>query len=169
LNDDRQLKLFGENRESTMSEVDSGCPFCSIARGETKRLDVFSDDISIAFLDRKPVFLGHCLVIPKNHYETLSDLPSDLLGQFFTNVQLLSKAVQKALDADGSFVAMNNRVSQSVPHLHVHVVPRKMHDGLRGFFWPRVTYGSESEAAAVREKIRDAVSYFTANQNTKNI
>jgi histidine triad (HIT) family protein len=119
---------------------------------------VFADEISLAFLDHRPVFPGHCLLIPKLHFETLSDLPADLIGPFFKNAQLLSRAVESALDADGTFVAMNNRVSQSVPHLHTHVVPRRRKDGLKGFFWPRQPYKSEDEADLVQEKIRKAIA-----------
>jgi histidine triad (HIT) family protein len=97
-------------------------------------------------------------LIPKLHFETLSDLPEDLIGPFFKNAQLLSRAVESALDADGTFVAMNNRVSQSVPHLHTHVVPRRRKDGLKGFFWPRQPYKSEDEADLVQEKIRKAIA-----------
>jgi histidine triad (HIT) family protein len=118
---------------------------------------VFADEISLAFLDHRPVFPGHCLLIPKQHFETLSDLPADLIGPYFTNAQLLSRAVELAMEAHGTFVAMNNRVSQSVPHLHTHVVPRRRKDGLKGFFWPRQPYKSEDEADLVQEKIRKAV------------
>jgi histidine triad (HIT) family protein len=95
---------------------------------------VFEDDSTLAFLDHRPLFPGHTLVIPKQHFETLVDLPSAMVPTFFWNVQLLSRAVERAMDAEGTFVAMNNRVSQSVPHLHVHVVPRRKKDGLKGFF-----------------------------------
>ena len=111
-----------------------------------------------AFLDHRPVFPGHCLLIPKKHFETLADLPADLIEPFFQNVQLLAKAVESGLLADGTFVAMNNKVSQSVPHLHVHVVPRRRKDGLRGFFWPRSKYKTEEEANFVQSAIRDAIS-----------
>jgi histidine triad (HIT) family protein len=154
-----QLKLFEDSPQK--GSVD--CVFCSMVRGETKSYSVFSDSFSLAFLDRKPVFKGHCLVIPLKHYETLSDLPTELIGKLFSSVQLVSKAVQRGLDADGTFVAMNNRVSQSVPHAHIHVVPRRFHDGLRGFFWPRQTYADERDALEVQKKIREAVSYFTQN------
>jgi histidine triad (HIT) family protein len=119
---------------------------------------VFEDEISLAFLDHRPVFPGHCLLIPKEHYETLSDLPEHLIGPFFKNAQRLSQAVESALEAHGTFVAINNRVSQSVPHLHIHVVPRRRKDGLKGFFWPRNRYKSEEEAVRVQEAIRRAVA-----------
>ena len=133
------------------------CLFCQIADAEVGARVVFEDEISIAFLDHRPVFPGHCLLIPRAHHETLGDLPADLIGPFFQNAQLLSRAVESALEAHGTFVAMNNRVSQSVPHFHVHVVPRRRKDGLRGFFWPRQRYQSEAEADAVRESIAAAI------------
>ena len=129
------------------------CLFCKIVAGEVAARLVFEDEISLAFLDHRPVFPGHCLLIPKEHYETLTDLPENLVGPFFRNVQLLSRAVESALEAHGTFVAMNNRVSQSVPHLHTHIVPRRRKDGLKGFFWPRYPYQSEDEADAVQTAI----------------
>src|SRR5216683_7170195 len=101
------------------------CLFCGIINGEISASVVFEGDISLAFLDHRPLFPGHCMLIPKNHFETLSDLPAELVGPFFKNVQLLAAAVEVALEAEGSFVAMNNRISQSVPHFHVHIVPRR--------------------------------------------
>ena len=134
------------------------CLFCKIVAGEVPARLVFEDEISLAFLDHRPVFPGHSLLIPKEHYETLSDLPEPLIGPFFKNTQLLSRAVETALEADGTFVAMNNRVSQSVPHVHTHVVPRRRKDGLKGFFWPRYPYKSEEEADAVQSAIHLAMS-----------
>ena len=123
---------------------------------------VFKDEVSLAFLDRRPVFPGHCLLVPKEHYETLDDLPGSLVGRLFTNVQRLSRAVELGLNADGTFVAINNRISQSVPHLHVHVVPRRRGDGLRGFFWPRQRYTDEDHIRAVQEAIREAIGKVKA-------
>jgi histidine triad (HIT) family protein len=117
------------------------CRFCQIA--SHANYVVFEDDLSIAFLDYKPLFIGHTILIPKAHFETLADLPKELLAPFFANVQLLARAVEHAMSAEGSFIAINNRVSQSVPHLHVHIVPRRKKDGLRGFFWPRQAHPSE--------------------------
>jgi histidine triad (HIT) family protein len=134
------------------------CLFCGIINGEVDASVVFDDDISIAFLDHRPLFPGHCLLAPKNHFETLSDLPLDLVGPFFRNVQLLARAVEVALAAEGSFVAMNNRVSQSVPHLHVHIVPRRKKDGLKGFFWPRNKYENEAEILEVQRSIQSAIA-----------
>src|SRR6476646_5172177 len=124
----------------------SSCLFCRIVRGEVHARLVFEDEISLAFLDHRPVFPGHCLLVPKEHFATLSDLPTQLLGPLFGNAQLLARAIEQGLWAEGTFVAINNRVSQSVPHLHIHVVPRRKKDGLRGFFWPRTKYRDAAEA-----------------------
>ncbi|MEO8436321.1 MAG: HIT family protein [Pyrinomonadaceae bacterium] len=133
------------------------CLFCKILSGEVAAHVVFEDDVSMAFLDHRPVFPGHCLLIPKEHHETLADLPDDLIAPLFRNAQLLARAVESGLQAHGTFVAMNNRVSQSVPHLHVHVVPRRRKDGLKGFFWPRQPYKNEEEMGLVREAISQAM------------
>ena len=136
----------------------SDCLFCAIASGDHPAEIVFTDDLVVAFLDSRPVFKGHVLVIPRDHYETLPDLPAELVGPLFTRVQRVSAALPAALGAQGTFVALNNVVSQSVPHLHVHVVPRTRGDGLRGFFWPRQKYADEAEAAAYAQRIRDALA-----------
>jgi len=115
---------------------------------------VLDDDLFFAFLDSRPLFHGHTLLVPRDHHETLADLPAELVGPYFERAQRLSVAVRDAMGAQGSFVAMNNVVSQSVPHLHCHVVPRVKKDGLRGFFWPRTKYESDDEAAAVAERVR---------------
>lgn len=133
------------------------CVFCEIVAGAKPAQIVWEDDVSIAFLDARPLFPGHCLLVPRTHYETLADLPAALAGPLFTTAQLLSRAVETAMKAEGSFVAINNRVSQSVPHLHVHIVPRRKKDGLKGFFWPRNPYKSESEMQDVQRAIRAAV------------
>ena len=133
------------------------CIFCDIVNGELGAEIVFEDDVSLAFLDHRPLFPGHTLLVPRTHYETLADLPADLVDPIFRNAQLLSSAVQSAMDAKGTFVAMNNIVSQSVPHLHVHVVPRRPKDGLRGFFWPRKKY-KDGEMAVAGAAIRDALA-----------
>jgi histidine triad (HIT) family protein len=130
------------------------CLFCAVIAGVQPSEVVLDDDVAVGFLDHRPVFKGHVLVVPRLHVVTLGDLPADLVGPFFTRVQRVAVAVQAALSADGSFVAMNNVVSQSVPHLHVHVVPRRRKDGLRGFFWPRIRYESVEEMAMVAETIR---------------
>lgn len=134
------------------------CLFCRIAARETASHEVFEDDVSLAFLDHRPLFPGHCLLIPKQHYETLGDLPLAQIEPFFANVQLLARAIEAALEAEGSFVAINNRVSQSVPHLHVHIVPRRRKDGLKGFFWPRQSYPDSDAMLKVQQAIRSAVT-----------
>ncbi len=132
--------------------------FCEIVSGDRSAHIVLDDDVSVAFLDARPVFEGHTLLVPRRHYGTLVDLPVDLLEPFFLRAQRLARAMEDGLDAAGSFVAMNNRVSQSVPHVHVHVVPRTKGDGLRGFFWPRRKYGTDDEAAAVAARLRAALA-----------
>lgn len=134
------------------------CRFCAIAEGREPAGVVFEDPVSLAFLDKRPLFPGHVLLIPRRHTETLTDLPADLVGPLFANARLLATAVETALGADGSLVVINNRVSQSVPHLHVHLVPRRRKDGLRGFLWPRRTYKDEAEMLAVRDLIRAAIA-----------
>lgn len=143
-----------------MSSIRQDCVFCKIISGEISARLVFEDAISLAFLDYRPLFPGHCLLVPRNHYETLSDLPSELVGPFFQNVQLLTRAVELALKADGTFVALNNRVSQSVPHLHVHIVPRRRKDGLKGFFWPRNKYDGEAHLEETQNSIQSAIASF---------
>lgn len=133
------------------------CVFCDIAAGRAEAHVVLEDDVTLAFLDVRPLFPGHTLVIPRSHFETVSDLPTELVEPFFQNVRLLAGVVERALEADGSFIAINNKVSQSVPHLHAHVVPRRRKDGLRGFFWPRHKYRSEEEAAQIATTLRAAV------------
>lgn len=145
-----------------MSASDQNCLFCQIAAGATPAALVFEDAQSLAFLDHRPLFPGHCLVVPRDHYETLGDLPPELVGPFFSNVQLVARAVEAALEAEGTFVAMNNRVSQSVPHLHMHIVPRRRKDGLKGFFWPRNKYESEEEKLRVQDAIRSKLAQLIA-------
>ena len=134
------------------------CKFCEIASHVLSSAIVFEDSVSLAFLDNRPLFPGHTLLVPKQHYETLEDLPAEVVGAFFTNVQVLARAVESGMNAEGSFVAVNNRVSQSVPHLHVHIVPRRKKDGLRGFFWPRQKYKDEAEMAESQAAIQKALS-----------
>lgn len=136
------------------------CVFCRIIQDDLQARIVFEDEISIAFLDHRPLFPGHCLLAPKSHFETLLDLPKPQVGAFFSNVQLLARSIESALSAEGTFVAINNRVSQSVPHLHVHVVPRRRKDGLKGFFWPRTKYKSEEEMEVVQKAIKKAVKEY---------
>ena len=133
------------------------CLFCRIVSGELPATIVYEDDDSVAFLDHRPLFPGHALLVPREHVETLGELPTKLVAPYFEATQLLSRAVESAMEAEGTFVAMNNRVSQSVPHLHVHVVPRRKKDGLKGFFWPRTKYKSDEEMEEVKKKIVNAV------------
>ena len=133
----------------------AGCKFCQIIAGEIPAHFVLDTDDVVAFLDHRPLFPGHTLVLPREHVETLADLPENQVGPFFRQVQRVEAAVRTAMEAQGSFVAENNVVSQSVPHLHVHVVPRRRKDGLRGFFWPRTKYASDGEMAAVAARITE--------------
>ena len=133
------------------------CVFCEIAAGRSEAQVVLEDEHCLAFLDIRPLFPGHCLLIPRDHYETLPDLAPELVGPLFGNAQLLSRAVPQALDAQGSFVAINNKVSQSVAHLHVHVVPRNRKDGLKGFFWPRRGYRDAEHMSETAATIRASV------------
>lgn len=133
------------------------CLFCRIVSGELPATIVYEDDNSVAFLDHRPLFHGHTLLIPREHVETLGELSPEIIGPYFEAAQLLSRAVESAMDAEGTFVALNNRVSQSVPHLHVHVVPRRRKDGLKGFFWPRTKYKGDEEMEEVKKKIVTAL------------
>jgi histidine triad (HIT) family protein len=141
--------------------ADPNCRFCQIISGDEPSHVVFQDEHSLAFLDNRPLFPGHSLLVPRDHYETLAELPDDLVGHLFESARLLSAAIPKAMGTPGSFVAINNVVSQSVPHLHVHVVPRKPKDGLRGFFWPRTKYDSEDQMREVAERVRRATDSVT--------
>ena len=131
-----------------------GCVFCQIVAGEIAAHTVLDEGRTMAFLDARPVFPGHCLLVPRAHHETLADLPADLVEPLFATAQRLARAVEAGMGADGTFVAINNRVSQSVPHLHVHIVPRTKGDGLKGFFWPRRKYDSDDHLREVGDKIR---------------
>lgn len=139
--------------------TEESCLFCRIVSGELTAVIVFEDKNTVAFLDHRPLFPGHTLLVPREHYETLGDLPTAQIGPLFKNAQLLSRVIEAALDAEGTFVAMNNRVSQSVPHLHVHVVPRRRKDGLKGFFWPRTKYRDQQEMENVKEKIVEKIKH----------
>jgi histidine triad (HIT) family protein len=139
-------------------EASADCLFCRIVAGEVAAPVVFSDEISVGFLDHRPLFEGHTLLVPREHVETLADLPNGLIEPYFRNVRMLSVAVRDAMGAQGSFVAANNVVSQSVPHLHFHVVPRVRKDGLRGFFWPRTKYSDDEHAQATAAKVRAAIA-----------
>ncbi|GAA2032172.1 HIT family protein [Terrabacter terrae] len=134
------------------------CVFCSIVAGDLPADVVLDEGDFLGFLDRRPVFKGHVLLVPRSHVDTLLDLPVELHAGLLGAAQRLAAAAVDGLGAQGSFVAVNNVVSQSVPHLHVHVVPRTKGDGLRGFFWPRTKYASELESAEYAARIVGALS-----------
>ncbi len=138
--------------------MNAGCRFCAIVSGELPATIVLEDEFCVAFLDHRPLFPGHCLLVPRRHVETLPDLGDDLVQPVFSDVRLLSRAVEQAMEAEGTFIAINNKISQSVPHLHVHVIPRRKKDGLKGFFWPRVPYRDAAHLEEVAEKLRAAVN-----------
>jgi histidine triad (HIT) family protein len=133
------------------------CLFCEIVAGRAPAAIVLDEVGAVAFLDVRPVFPGHTLLVPRHHHETLADLPADDVGPLFLTVQRLARAVEAAMEAEGTFVAVNNKISQSVPHLHVHVVPRRRKDGLRGFFWPRTRYSDDEAMAEVAARIAAAL------------
>ena len=134
------------------------CIFCEIIARDRAAEIVFESDHTFGILDHRPLFPGHVLLMPRQHCVTLPDLPADYVAELFVQAQLLCRAVQSAMDAQGTFVAINNTVSQSVPHLHVHIVPRTKGDGLKGFFWPRHSYDDDEHRALVGADIRAAVA-----------
>lgn len=134
----------------------ASCIFCAIVAGDAPAHVVLDDDVAMAFLDTRPLFVGHVLLVPREHHETLGELPPELIEPLFVRARRLAQIMETELGAMGSFVAMNNRVSQSVPHLHVHVVPRTRKDGLRGFFWPRTGYDSDTHAAEIAARLAAA-------------
>jgi histidine triad (HIT) family protein len=133
------------------------CVFCKIVQGSIAAETVYEDATSIVFLDNTPLFAGHCLVCPKEHFDTLMDVPPPLLEPLFTTAQRIARAVETGLGAEGSFVAINNKISQSVPHLHVHVIPRRPKDGMKGFFWPRRPYRDADEMKETAEALRRVI------------
>ena len=141
----------------------AGCLFCDIMAGEATAEVVHQSEETVTFLDIRPVFKGHVLVVPRQHVDTLVDLPDDLLSPLFTTARTLAAVMPAALGAQGTFVAVNNVVSQSVPHLHVHVVPRTRGDGLRGFFWPRTRY-ADGEAEEYGDKLRSALGQAASDR-----
>jgi histidine triad (HIT) family protein len=150
--------LFNRPRAPILESIAAvSCLFCAIVAGDQPAALVHSDEHTVAFLDIRPVFKGHVLLVPRVHVDTLPDLPPALVAPFFEAGQALCRAVVSAMGAQGTFVAMNNVVSQSVPHLHLHVVPRRRKDGLRGFFWPRTKYDSDEEMASVAASISSAL------------
>ena len=144
----------GGERAGEDAEERAACLFCAIVAGTAPAVIVVDDGRCTAFLDTRPLFPGHALVVPHEHHETLADLPGALVAPLFSLAQSLSAAMERGLGAAGSFVAVNNRVSQSVAHLHVHVVPRNRKDGLRGFFWPRTRYPDDAAMAEVADRLR---------------
>ena len=147
--------LWQGDREVTAIPKD--CLFCKIAQELETGHKVLDEDLCVAFLDIRPLFPGHCLVIPRRHVGTLADLPSDLVEPLFSRARLLARAVEETMQAEGTFIAINNKVSQSVAHLHIHVVPRQKGDGLRGFFWPRNPYRDRGHLADVQGRIAKRV------------
>jgi len=143
-----------------MSDHPSACAFCAIVAGEADAHIVLDEGSTVAFLDRRPLFPGHTLLVPRTHVETLGDLPPELIAPLFAQAKRLASAVEHAAQAEGTFVAINNRVSQSVPHLHIHVVPRRRGDGLTGFFWPRRGYRDAAHAERMRDALRAALAIY---------
>jgi histidine triad (HIT) family protein len=137
--------------------TEADCKFCLIAKHELQSSIVYEDDDVVAFLDIRPLFHGHTLLIPKKHFETFYDLPDDLRDKLFAQAKKIGRAVESSMGAQGSFLAMNNIVSQSVPHVHLHIVPRTKGDGLKGFFWPRRGYKDEQEIKEVQSRIWKAI------------
>jgi histidine triad (HIT) family protein len=125
---------------------------------QIKAYTIFEDENYIAFLDHRPVFPGHTLVAPKHHVETLYDLPEGQIHSCFSLVQRIGRAVKIGMRASGTFVAINNMISQSIPHLHIHVIPRNKGDGLKGFFWPRVAYQGEEHMVITQTQIKNNLS-----------
>jgi histidine triad (HIT) family protein len=144
--------------------VSTSCVFCEILLETREAYSVLEDATTLAFLDHRPLFPGHCLLVPREHYVTLGDLPPDLVPSLFLSARLLARAVEDAMNAEGTFMAVNNRVSQSVAHLHVHVVPRRKGDGLRGFFWPRQPYVSVEAMREVQSNIKTAVTRLRSKE-----
>lgn len=142
--------------------TDSNCVFCKIVEGSIPAEKVHEDENCVVFLDSGPIFSGHCLICPKQHFETLMDAPGWLLQPLFKTAQLIGRAVETGLGAEGSFVAINNRISQSVPHLHVHVIPRRRKDGMKGFFWPRRPY-RDNEMQETGSALRRAIAELQAS------
>lgn len=134
------------------------CKFCRIVAGELPADIVCQDEHAVVFLDHRPLRLGHCLVVPRTHHETLVETPVELLGPLLACTQLVARAIETGLQAEGTFVAINNRVSQSVPHLHIHVVPRRRKDGLKGFFWPREAYRDREQQLQYLRALQQAVA-----------
>jgi histidine triad (HIT) family protein len=161
-----EVRVPGKASNMNSPREDESCTFCRIISAQTDAAyRVFEDEHTLAFLDHRPLFPGHCLLVPKTHLETIADLPDALIATLFSNTRLLAGAIQQAMDAEGTFLAANNRISQSVPHFHVHIVPRRKGDGLKGFFWPRRKYRDAEEIGSVVGKIKAAI--FQAQARAK--
>lgn len=141
------------------------CRFCNILKGESDSYIVFEDSVSIAFLDIRPLFPGHILLVPRIHYETISDLPVNLIEPLFKNARFLSNIIEKALNADGTLILINNKVSQSIPHLHIHIIPRSRGDGLKGFFWPRIPYKDRESIIEMQKSIIECIEKYREDNN----
>jgi len=152
--------------ENTAKHTTDACTFCKIIRGEIQSHIVFEDNVSLAFLDHQPLLHGHCLLVPKTHYETLIDLPDLLIPPLFSNAKLLARAAQESLEADGSFLAINIHISQAVPHLHIHIVPRWKKDGLfaKVLIWKREPYKDKESVLKIRDSLKSAIVQLRAGQ-----
>lgn len=150
-----------KKNQETLFKSGESCTFCRIIKKEEEAYVLFEDSKTIAFLDLKPLFPGHMLLVPKEHYANIMEIPEQTIGPLFNNVKRLSLALEDSLGAEGEFIAVNNKVSQSVPHMHIHIVPRKFKDGLKGFFWPRYRYNNKEEILRVQEKIVSALKTQT--------
>ena len=163
---DRGVSRRMAQRERFTTTADD-CTFCRIVRREVDAQIVYEDETTLTFLDHRPLLLGHCLTIPKMHVETFGELPGELIERYFSVVQKIAIAVERGLGAEGSFVAINNRISQSVPHLHTHVVPRRKKDGLfsTGLIWKRKSYASVEESDSIRNAIIQAIADMSQESN----
>ncbi len=137
--------------------MEEECKFCAFVNGKKKASVVFKDEATLAFMDYKPIFHGHCLVIPREHFRTIMDVPDNLIPKLFKNVKMLSEAVKRAMSSEGILIIMNNTVSQSVPHLHIHIIPRNKGDGLKGFMWPRRSYENEKQTEEIQLRIKKEI------------
>jgi histidine triad (HIT) family protein len=165
-----QAALFGHGDAEVITRpgsiTETECAFCAIIRGDKKATRVFEDEYLIAFLDHRPLFHGHTLLVPKLHVQLMSDLPSDRVEKFFLTAQRLEQAIETGLEADGSMILVNNVVSQSVPHLHLHVIPRRRKDGLRFWLGPRRPYDADHPEELYADKIRKSLAAVTSAQTT---
>jgi histidine triad (HIT) family protein len=157
------VQVRSDTETKPVHRQDINCRFCKILLGEVESQVVYQDQDVFVFLDKRPLFPGHCLVIPRSHYETLLELPQSMIAPMFRVVQVVGQALEEGMMAEGTFIAINNRVSQSISHLHVHVVPRRKHDGLKGFFWPRHPYRDQDHLLKVQQLLRHAMEGILAD------